>query len=53
VFCSENLCAGGTLECGSDAAALEFWQKGGSWRYRTPRRFAHFHGFWVPVSNRV
>jgi len=28
--CPENLCAEGTLECGSEAAALEFRQKGGS-----------------------
>jgi len=28
--CFENLCAGGTLECGSEAAAMEFRPNGGS-----------------------
>jgi len=64
--CSENACAGGTLDCGGltppwdfGAAAVRLrtafpprGAKAASSR-RTPRRCAHFHGFRVPVSRRA
>jgi hypothetical protein len=52
--CSENGCAEGALECGglTPPWKAEATAKAASSR-RTPRRFAHFHAFWVPVSRRA
>jgi hypothetical protein len=62
--CFQNGCAEGALECGSllpllpselarvRTASKLAWKKVAA-SCRTPKRCAHFQGFWVPAARRA